>query len=117
MKIVIFGASGFSGRAILNEALAQNHTVTILVRNSSAVTIQHPNLQIIQGNVLNATDVAKALTNQDVVINSLGVGGKGDGKPTTFISDATKIIVEEMEKQKVPRLITYLFQSRHLDYL
>ena len=105
MNIAIFGATGFSGKDILHEALAQNHKVTILVRNISAITIQHPNLTILQGNVLNATDVAKALTNQNVVINSLGVGGKGDGKPTTFISDATKIIVEEMEKQKVPRLI------------
>jgi hypothetical protein len=35
----------------------------------------------------------------------LGVGGKGDGKSTTFISEANKIIVDEMEKQKVSRLI------------
>lgn len=105
MNIAIFGATGFSGKEILREALAQNHKVTILVRNSSAVNIQHPNLTIMQGNVLNAADVAMSLTNQDVVINSLGIGGKGDGKPTTFISDATKIIIAEMEKQKVPKLI------------
>jgi hypothetical protein len=35
----------------------------------------------------------------------LGVGGKGDGKPTTFISDATKVIVDEMQNQKIKRLI------------
>jgi putative NADH-flavin reductase len=105
MNVTIFGATGFSGKEILQEALAQNYKVTILVRSFSVVNIQHPNLNIIQGNVLNRDDVAKCLTNQNAVIQCLGIGGKGDGKPTTFISNATKIIVEEMEKQKVPRLI------------
>jgi hypothetical protein len=49
--------------------------------------------------------VASVLHHQEAVIQCLGVGGKGDGKPTTFISDATKIIVEEMEKQQIKRLI------------
>jgi hypothetical protein len=49
--------------------------------------------------------VAEVLKNSDAVIQCLGVGGKGNGKLTTFISDATKIIVEEMEKQQIKRLI------------
>ena len=32
MKVTIFGATGFSGQAILTEALKQGHEVTILVR-------------------------------------------------------------------------------------
>ncbi|MFN7833476.1 MAG: NAD(P)H-binding protein, partial [Bacteroidota bacterium] len=38
MRVVIFGATGFSGKAILEELLAQSHQVTILVRNKSAVS-------------------------------------------------------------------------------
>jgi putative NADH-flavin reductase len=60
---------------------------------------------VVEGNVLNPETVARVLQNQEVVIQCLGVGGKGDGKPTTFISDATKVIVEEMQKQKIKRLI------------
>jgi putative NADH-flavin reductase len=77
----------------------------VLVRNKSAITIQNENLTVIQGNVLDRNDIEKALEHQDAVIQCLGVGGKGDGKPTTFISDATRIIVEEMEKQQIKRLI------------
>jgi putative NADH-flavin reductase len=105
MKIVIFGASGFSGKAILSLALAKGHQVTVLVRKKSAISVQNENLNIIEGNVLDRNNVKKALENQDAVIQCLGVGGKGDGKPTTFISEANKIIVDEMEKQKVSRLI------------
>jgi putative NADH-flavin reductase len=105
MKLVIFGATGFSGQAILKLALSKGFKVTVLVRNKSAISIQNENLTVIQGNVLDSNDVKKALEHQDTVIQCLGVGGKGDGKPTTFISDATKTIVEEMEKQQIKRLI------------
>ena len=105
MKLVIFGATGFSGQAILKLALSKGFQVTVLVRNKSAITIQNENLTVFPGNVLDRNDVKKALEHQDAVIQCLGVGGKGDGKPTTFISDATKIIVEEMEKQQIKKLI------------
>jgi putative NADH-flavin reductase len=105
MKLLIFGATGFSGQAILKLALSKGFQVTVLVRNKSAFTIQNENLTVIQGNVLDRNDVKNALESQDAVIQCLGVGGKGDGKPSTFISDATKIIVEEMEKQEIKRFI------------
>lgn len=105
MKVVIFGATGFSGKAILKEALLKQHEVTILVRNKSAITLDAKNLTVVEGNVLDKNTVAEVLKNCDAVIQCLGVGGKGDGKPTTFISDTTKIIVEEMEKQQIKRLI------------
>jgi uncharacterized protein YbjT (DUF2867 family) len=105
MNIVIFGASGFSGRAILKEALAHNHQVTILVRSNVGVAFRDKNLTVVEGNVLDKEIVNQILHNQDAVIQCLGVGGKGDGKPTTFISEATKIIVEEMGKNNVKKLI------------
>jgi putative NADH-flavin reductase len=105
MKLVIFGATSFSGQAILKLALSKGYQVTVLVRNKSTITIKNDNLTVIQGNVLDRNNVKKALVHQDAVIQCLGVGGKGDGKPTTFISEANKIIVDEMEKQKVSRLI------------
>jgi putative NADH-flavin reductase len=105
MKVTIFGATGFSGQAILAEALKQNHEVTILVRDASKVQIKHENLTIIVGNVLDPKVVASVLHQQEAVIQCLGVGGKGDGKPSNFISDATNVIVDEMQKQNIKRLI------------
>jgi len=105
MKVTIFGATGFSGKVILGEALKQGHEVTILVRDTSKVQFKHKNLTIVEGNVLDPQTVASVLHHQEAVIQCLGVGGKGDGKPTTFISDATKVIVDEMQKQQIKRLI------------
>lgn len=105
MKVVIFGATGLSGRVILKEALSKKHEVTVLVRNANDVIMQDKNLRVVQGSVLDRNTVNEVLKNQDAVIQCLGVGGKGNGKPTTFISDTTKIIMEEMEKTNVKRLI------------
>ncbi|MFN6020534.1 MAG: NAD(P)-dependent oxidoreductase [Bacteroidota bacterium] len=105
MKVTIFGATGFSGQAILADSIKQGHEVTILVRDASKSPIKHQNLTIVEGNVLNPQTVASVLHHQEAVIQCLGVSGKGDGKPTTFISDATKIIVDEMQKQQIKRLI------------
>jgi putative NADH-flavin reductase len=105
MKVVIFGATGFAGKSILKEALAQNHQVTILVRNRTALSMNDKNLTIIEGNVMDRKKVAEVLENQDAVIQCLGAAGKGSVKPSTFISDATKTIVDEMEKSGAKRLI------------
>ena len=105
MKVAIFGATGFSGQAILKEALAKNYQVTILVRNAASVLLIDKNLTVVEGGVLDRNTVSSVLKNQDAVIQCLGVGGKGDGKPTTFVSDANKIIMEEMEKNNVSRFI------------
>ena len=51
MKVVIFGATGFSGKAILQEALAKNHQVTVLVRKRATVLVQDQNLTVVEGNV------------------------------------------------------------------
>ncbi len=105
MKIAIFGASGYSGIEILKKALSENHQVTVLTRSKTSIIITHPNLSIIEGSVLDNTTVGKIVHNQDAVIQCLGIGGKGNGQPTTFISDATKIILAEMEKRNVKRFI------------
>jgi putative NADH-flavin reductase len=57
---------------------------------------------------LDRNTVNTILQGQEAVIQCLGVGGKGgrgDGKPTTFVSSATQIIMEEMQKQGIQRLI------------
>lgn len=105
MKVIIFGATGFAGKAILKEVLAQNHQVTILVRDKSAFASHDKRLTIVEGDVMDRMKVSEVLKNQEAAIQCLGAGGKSIVQPNTFISDATKIIVEEMEKLDVNRVI------------
>lgn len=105
MKVVILGATGFSGTAILKEVLGKGHQVTVLVRDASKLKRWHQNLRVVEGDVLDRNKLSEVLENQDAVIQCLGIGGKGDGKKNTFISNATRIVVDEMERRHVPRLV------------
>lgn len=105
MKIVVFGATGIVGKAVVNEALKKGHEVTVLTRNARKVTIRHEHLHIVEGNVADKNVVRTVLKDQEAVIQTLGIGGKGDGKPTSIVSEANKIIMTEMEQMNVKRLI------------
>lgn len=105
MKIVVFGATGIVGKAVVNEALKKGHEVTVLTRNARKVTIRHEHLHIVEGNVADKIVIRTVLKDQEAVIQTLGIGGKGDGKPTSIVSEANKIIMTEMEQMNVKRLI------------
>lgn len=105
MKIAVFGATGIVGKAVVNEALKKGHEVTVLTRNAKKVATQHERLYVIEGDVTDRSIVHNVLKGQEAVIQTLGIGGKGDGKPTTFVSEANKIIMAEMEQMNVKRLV------------
>lgn len=105
MKIAVFGATGIVGKAVVNEALKQGHEVTILTRDAHKVAFRNEKLHIVEGYVSDADTVAKVLAGQDAVIQTLGIGGKGDGSPTYVVSDANTIILEQMALVGVKRLI------------
>ncbi|HEY6284905.1 MAG TPA: NAD(P)H-binding protein, partial [Ktedonobacteraceae bacterium] len=73
MKIVIFGAAGATGRIVVERALAQGHEVTAFDRHTAPLTIQHPKLTLIQGDIFNSSQVEAAIVGQDAVISVLGV--------------------------------------------
>ena len=100
MKLVIFGATGSIGRQLVEQALAQGHGVTALARNPAKLDIKHPDLKIVQGDVMDFTAVEKAVQGQEAVLCALGAGRKG-----TIRSEGTRHIVCAMEKAGVRRFI------------
>ena len=102
MKIVVFGASGKTGILIVYQALNQGHTVTAFARQPSKVTIQHKNLRIIRGDMLEPDMVRSAVVGQDAVLCALGVD---KNRPNTLLSDGTRNILSAMESAGVKRFI------------
>lgn len=105
MRIALFGATGFTGKDILQVALSQNHTVRALVRDPARVETSHPKLELVKGDALNKEDILGLLRGTDVVVHCLGVGGKGDGKPTTLVSDSVALVVQAMQECDISRII------------
>lgn len=73
-KIVLIGASGFIGSAILNEALNRGIQVTAAVRNPGNVKISNANLTIVQADVSDAGKMAEIAKGADAVISAYNPG-------------------------------------------
>lgn len=106
MKVLLIGATGFSGREVLNELLRSKHNVTAITRNSKSLAIHNDNLTIVEGNILDENFLDKVVKGHEVVINCLGIGGKGNGKPNSLVSDFTKVLIKAMEQNQVKKLIS-----------
>ena len=104
-RITVFGATGLTGQLVVKHALAHGHEVVVLVRDPARLTLESPGLNVIGGSPLSKVDVQSCVQGADAVIHCLGIGGKGDGKPTTLISDSVRLVLEAMQSHGVPRIV------------
>ncbi|AZO09102.1 SDR family oxidoreductase [Mesorhizobium sp. M3A.F.Ca.ET.080.04.2.1] len=74
MNLLIFGASGATGRALVAAALAQGHRVRAFVRTPGKLAFSHERLNIVVGNVADRHAVESAIAGHDAVFSCLGVG-------------------------------------------
>jgi putative NADH-flavin reductase len=102
MKIAIFGATGETGRQLVEQALAAGYQVVAYVRNPSKLITKHENLTIVQGELADQAMIEHAVSGADAVISALGPRGDSKGKP---ITRGMQNIIETMKKQGVRRLI------------
>jgi uncharacterized protein YbjT (DUF2867 family) len=77
MKVIIFGGTGSVGTLVVDQALEQEHEVTVVTRDRAKVERDDPGLRVVEGDVFDARSLAPAIAGQDAVIVTLGAGGKG----------------------------------------
>jgi putative NADH-flavin reductase len=102
MRILIFGATGGTGRQLVQQALERNHQVTAFVRDPVKLSIQHPLLQVFQGDIQRADTIRGAIPGHEAVLSALGIRSF---RPNTLLSDAAQEIVRAMEAHAVRRLL------------
>jgi len=106
MRIAVYGATGLTGRSVVEQALADGHEVVAMVRNATAVDLRHPRLIVLEGNPTIADDIDRCLSGGiEVVIDCIGVGGKGDGKHTTVVSDSVASTITAMRTHGTRRIV------------
>lgn len=102
MKLTLFGATGRTGRLLLEQALAAGHMVTVLVRTPAKLAWTHERLKLIAGDVRDAACVEEAMTGAEGVLSVLG---PANNKPEFEVSRGVGHIIGAMHKQHVSRLI------------
>ena len=103
LHLLIIGASGGTGRLLVEQALAKGHLVTAFVRSPAKFSLTHPNLRVMPGDVLDAATLEPAMQGQDAVLCALG--HKRLLGPSTILSQGTANILRAMQNAGVARFI------------
>lgn len=73
-SVVLIGASGFVGTAILNELLSRGHKVTAVVRNPEKINVSSFNLDIVKTDVSDTNVMVEICKGKDAIISAYNPG-------------------------------------------
>jgi putative NADH-flavin reductase len=104
MKVLVLGASGRLGRALLTRALAADCTVTAFTRHPAPLLTGDPAIRIFGGSVHDARAVDRAMHNQDAVIWAVANRPTADRSPVPLLY-GTRVVIRAMTQAGTPRLI------------
>jgi uncharacterized protein len=102
MKVAIIGASGFTGSAITQEALARGHQITALVGNPSRVA-SAPQIVVRRIDVMDTAALAGAVHDHDAVISAFS--GHAQQDVLGYYLRGIRSIVAATKHAEVPRLL------------
>lgn len=92
MKLTVFGATGGTGRQLIEQALAEGNDVTAYVRNPSKLVASHQPLTIVQGELHDRANIERAVNGADAVVSLLGPRPGEDSKSKPLAQGIQNII-------------------------
>ena len=101
MRVIVFGASGGTGRLVVRLGIDRDHEVTAFVRDASKQWFPDA-VTIVQGDPRDGKAVEDAIAGNDAVISALGPVA---GVTVDEISAATRAIAEAMERIGLGRIV------------
>ena len=98
MNLTLLGAAGATGVPLVEQALAEGHHVTALVRSRQKLSITNPNLDVVEGDATDRAAVSQAMNGANAVISVLGARGP-------VIAAATRAIVAVANQEGPERIV------------
>lgn len=113
MKILVIGATGGTGRAVVERLLGEGHEVTAFSRSGDRLGSDSPRLGVIRGDALVPSNVSAAVRGHDAVIVALGISENplrvrclGPRRtPMDVRSRGTRNVIAAMAEHGVRRLV------------
>jgi uncharacterized protein YbjT (DUF2867 family) len=102
-RILVLGATGGTGRLIVDKAIAQGFEVTALVRSADKGS-EMGGAKLVIGDARDEPVLRQALNGQDAAISALGTPAS-PFKEVTLLSRATRALVGAMKAEHVSRLV------------
>jgi uncharacterized protein YbjT (DUF2867 family) len=107
MRVLVLGATGATGRHLVEQALTQGHHVTALARTPAKLEARSMELTVGQGDVTAAGAVNSAVRSQDAVLCALGASTPLRRDPT--LVDGIDNIIGATARLHVRRLVYVSF--------
>lgn len=102
MKIIVFGATGSTGREIVRQAVEEGHSVTAFTRSADASLEENSEVRVVHGDVFDGALVADAIAGHRAVLSALGPRTL---KKTRLLESAIPNILSGMRQHYISRLI------------
>ena len=102
MNIILIGASGFIGTALLNEALARGHAVTALVTRPDKLAPRE-RLQVLKADVMDVGALSEQFGGADAVISAFSAHAQPN--VLEYFVAGTRSIITAAKEARVPRLL------------
>ncbi|WP_316846814.1 NAD(P)-dependent oxidoreductase [Pedobacter psychrodurus] len=103
MKVALIGASGFVGKAVLNELLQKGHQVTAVVRNVENLASEN-GLNIVKADATDIEVLTDLVKDSDVVISAFNAGWGNPDMYRDFLI-GSKAIQEGVKRSGVKRYV------------
>ena len=102
LRLLILGATGGTGRALLEQARRKGHLVTAFVRSPDKLAGIGDGVTVRPGDPHSVAELRAALPGHDVVLSTLGAPGPGH---STLLRDCAASTVKAMQEAGVRRLM------------
>jgi uncharacterized protein YbjT (DUF2867 family) len=103
MRVLVFGATGRTGAAVLVQAAAAGHTVAAFVRDPKRLANLPANVTVAVGDIYKPETIEAAMApGFDAVIVVVGADPL---KPSTVVTDSARAIVAAARKAGIPRYL------------
>src|SRR5438067_13825354 len=103
MKLFLIGATGRTGREIVQQALERGHHVTAFVRSPENIALKNERLVVIKGNAMDENQLFDAMQSHDAVLSTLGP--REVFKPSSILHDSARAATRAMNHSGVKRLV------------
>jgi len=102
MRLLILGATGRTGRQLLDQGLAAGHVLTAFARRHAVLAAYPTRLRVCQGDIADPASVTRAVAGQEAILSALG---SPTWRPNTVLSEGIGNVLAAMRECGISRLL------------
>lgn len=106
MNLTVFGATGRTGKLLVDQALEAGHRVTAVVRDGSRLSADHPSPIVVELPALTPNEIRTVVAGSDAVLSALGSNTLGDAR-AAVTAHLTHAITAAMAAEGAARFLAF----------